>query len=417
MSIRNRILIPLALIMFVGLTALCIVATVFFNRLSERRILDTLSNLETFITASPNFPLTESTVRYLSSAYGVEIAVFVDKKIDPSRSTISVPIPTEHWKPVLVGEKEYLPYLIPRDGGREIVLLYPSEKMQEEKTAATRLIVLSTVIIYILTLGIIAYAAKKLSAPIERLADESRAIATGEKAEFTVQSAVREIEQLRTSMQNMLVKVIESHEKAITKEMALSMAHEIKNPLTTVKGAVDKLPPSSEKKMIIEEIERIDLCTSEILFLAGQPTKSERVSIIDCVEEAVEMSKGRAAYKSVGVKASDVCSGEVEVDRIMIRRVLSSLIDNAIEASPAGEFVSIMVTIANGRAQFVIANKYEHAPDMNRLFVPFSSGKKNSTGIGLYIAKRFAEASGGEISARVDGIVFRVSLSLPATLL
>lgn len=399
--------------MFLGLTALCIVATVFFNRLSERRVLDTLSNLEKFITASPNFPLTESTVKYLSSAYGVEIAVFVDKKIDPSRSTISVPIPAEHWKPVLVGEREYLPYLIERDEGREIVLLYPSEKMQEEKTAATRVIVLSTVSIYILTLGIIVYAAKRLSAPIERLADESRAIATGEKAEFTVQSAVREIEQLRKSMQNMLVNVIESHERAITREMALSMAHEIKNPLTVVKSSVEKLHASAEKEMILAEIERIDLCTSEILFLAGQPVKPERQSIRDSVEEAVETSKGRAAYKKVSIEVSNSCDAEVEVDRIMFRRVLCSLIDNAVEASSPGESIAIRVSRIGERAELVISNKFEQPPDLDRLFTPFASGKKNSTGIGLYIAKRFITASGGDISAKREGSEFRVVLTVP----
>lgn len=413
MSIRKRILIPLALIMFVGLTALCIVATIFFNRLSERRVLDTLSNLEKFMTASPNFPLTGSTVRYLSSAYGVEIAFYVDKKLDISRSTISVPIPAEHWKSVHIGEREYLPYLIKGQEGREIVLFYPAEKMQQEKSAASRLIVLSTVAIYLVTLAIIALAAKKISAPIERLAAESKAIAAGEKGEFNVETAVREIVQLRNSMKDMLVKVVESRDRTITKEMALSMAHEIKNPLTAVKSAVEKLPPSAERDAILAELERIDLCTSEILFLAGQPQKKERLQIREVLEEAVEITRSRAAYRKVEMKTHCSGEGELQSDRIMLRRVLSSLIDNAIEASPAGESITISASTAGGRCFIAIRNKFENPPDVDKLFTPFSSGRKNSTGIGLYIAKRFICSSGGEISAEVHGSEFQITIVLP----
>jgi len=109
----------------------------------------------------------------------------------------------------------------------------------------------------------------------------------------------------------------------------------------------------------------------------------------------------------------------VFADRNKVKRVFLNLVNNAIQAFPCGEKVSVRTFAEKGAAVFQVIDRGcgiepEH---LESVFHPFFTTKKSGTGLGLGIAKKIVEAHGGKISFRLNrdkGVTFTVALSWKA---
>gem|GEM_PF-6943380 len=222
--------------------------------------------------------------------------------------------------------------------------------------------------------------------------------------------------------------VVRSNRLAAWAEMAKIIAHEIKNPLTPIRLAVEHLREvwkrgSPDFDRVLEEcVARVLKQTETLRFAASEFSDYARLPAPEVGPTDVSrlLSEAAAAYAgAAGIRWSlDIEPGlAAQADGRLLSRVFSNLIVNAVEAL-AGGGGEIRVT-ARRRDSRVLVLVEDTGPGVNpknlsRLFDPYFSAKSGGTGLGLAIAKKIVEEHGGSISAenRDDG-GFRVRFDLP----
>lgn len=212
-------------------------------------------------------------------------------------------------------------------------------------------------------------------------------------------------------------------------DMAAGIAHEVRNPLTSIKGFIqlmrkkeDKTNFNSYLEIILGEIERIDALISEFQSLA-RPLRQPnlvRVDLSKVVSDVVLLMEAQAKQKNVMLEYS--MQGElfsedglwVRVDVAQIKQVLINLIKNAFDAVACGGQVRILLArIQDMPAITIEDNGTGIAPDViNKLGTPFFTTKEGGTGLGLSICYTIIHNHGGKIrvASRVgEGTVFTVA--------
>ena len=204
-------------------------------------------------------------------------------------------------------------------------------------------------------------------------------------------------------------------------EMSAVLAHEIRNPLASLKGhsqlLVERLAdaPDDRRKAerVVGEATRLEALTTDLLDFAGSgPLHLEEVDPVglvrDCVNEA-------APEAGIVVLAPSAPEGW-PLDALRLRRALVNLIRNAAQASPPDVPPDVEVAAEGGRLVVVVRDHGEGLPAgrEERIFDPFFTTRTTGTGLGLPVAKRIAEMHGGTLSAtNAPGGGARFRLEIP----
>ena len=205
------------------------------------------------------------------------------------------------------------------------------------------------------------------------------------------------------------------------------IAHEIRTPLGSIQGAAEILAedyPSGHVRrpffdILLEECRRLGRVVDDFLDLGRTITLQQAPTAIDLlVEGAVGAVKGPADQKGVKVKASvRGADGTLSLDAHRMHQALVNLLRNAIQASPAGGEVFVGVRSESGATVFEVADEGPGLPedDLERIFEPFFTRRKDGTGLGLPLARQVAAAHGGSLAAAnrsVGGAVFTLRIPL-----
>jgi two-component system sensor histidine kinase HydH len=205
-------------------------------------------------------------------------------------------------------------------------------------------------------------------------------------------------------------------------EMSAVLAHEIRNPLASLKGhaqlAVERLAEGSREKRCIEHVitdaNRLEALTTDLLsFARTAPLDVAPVSPVELVRMAGHDVLGD---ESLALEAEDA-PASWPMDGARVRQALVNLLDNARQAAPGAPPV---VRVAQQGSRLVIEVR-DRGPGLpagseERVFDAFFTTRTNGTGLGLAVASRIAEQHGGAITARNDpagGAVFRVVIPRP----
>jgi two-component system sensor histidine kinase PilS (NtrC family) len=198
---------------------------------------------------------------------------------------------------------------------------------------------------------------------------------------------------------------------------AAEIAHEIKNPLAAMSGAMQMLRdeikenPLHTKLMGIvqREIERINSLVNEFLWMAkGSPksTQVEDVPVCSVIDEIISLLRSRKQVNaSHSIKTDFAAAPVIRIDPNHLQRVLWNLFVNALEAMPKGGELSICVGMgdlpdsSDGAARIDIGDTGRGIPAeaLKRIFDPFFTTKPNGTGLGLSIVYQLVEKAGGKI--------------------
>jgi len=189
-------------------------------------------------------------------------------------------------------------------------------------------------------------------------------------------------------------------------EMSAVLAHEVRNPLAAVKGHLqliqETLPPEDPRRgrmeVALQATGRLEALVRDLLeSTSDRPADRREVPVRDLVAWALE-SSGEAIGPTLEVRGVE---GVVRVDGERVARMVGNLLRNAREA--AGEQGRVRWTVRRESGALVLVVEDSgpgvSAGETERLFQPFVTGKVRGTGLGLFIARRVAEAHGGTLSA------------------
>lgn len=261
--------------------------------------------------------------------------------------------------------------------------------------------------------------AKKLSSPIVTINDFTKEIAKGRYSSLSLEeTGIREIDDLLVSVNDLSLQL--QYQQKIRNRLSSDIAHEIRTPLTTLKGNIEAMIDGvweiSEERLYrcYEEVSRITRLIGEvdrINELESQESQLQKTTF-DLTELAQQIVDN---FQPMLVENKLNCSvsGDrvfISADRDKIHQVLTNLLANAIKFTPSGGRIDLYVSQSKGTTSFRIIDNGQGIPpeEVGQIFErfymaePSRNSKLGGQGIGLSIVKGIVNAHQGTIS--VDSI-------------
>lgn len=208
-------------------------------------------------------------------------------------------------------------------------------------------------------------------------------------------------------------------------ELAAGVGHEIRNPLTSLKGFANILYTSSNDvkskeflQIMLSEIDRINVIVSEFMLLARPHDKEfAQCDLISLLRHVVTLLKTQAILNDVMIRT------HYEFDRLLItceenqiKQVFVNIIKNAIEAMPSGGIVTVTVKL-NEENEATVKIRDQgvgiSAEQLQHIGEPFYTLKENGTGLGMMVSFNIIENHGGTLhltSSEGEGTTVEVAL-------
>jgi two-component system, NtrC family, sensor histidine kinase HydH len=210
-------------------------------------------------------------------------------------------------------------------------------------------------------------------------------------------------------------------------ELAATIAHEIRNPLNSIKGSIEivseEIAPNSPRREFIlimeKEVERLNNLVEDFLkFAKPRPPEKVATNVNEIIDSVVKFLSPQAKKRNVKLDiqlASELPS--IPLDPEQIRQVLLNLILNAIQSMPEGGNVELSSSIAKDYLEISIRDYGTgiSSDNQQKIFEPFFTTKTDGSGLGLFVAYQLVKQHNGEIevaNTSENGSLFVIKLSL-----
>ncbi|MFC0270686.1 PAS domain S-box protein [Metabacillus herbersteinensis] len=205
--------------------------------------------------------------------------------------------------------------------------------------------------------------------------------------------------------------MIQSEKLSVAGQLAAGIAHEIRNPLTAIKGFLQIMQPEREEKghyfeIIFSELNRIELILSELLMLAKpQEIMFKTANIISLLQDVATLLETQANLNNILVEQQHEESELlVNCDQNQIKQVFINFVKNAIDAMPKGGKVTISSKKEQNSVKIIVKDEGEGIPEelLKRIGEPFLTTKENGTGLGLMITYNIIENHNGTVQVHSE---------------
>ena len=325
---------------------------------------------------------------------------------------------------------------------RDAVLTVPLASRQQEIEAQIeeldRRVVLSALLFIMIGAGIGYYMAERIADPVNRLMRATQRIARGDLDVHVLATSSDELRRLVEAF-NTMAGDLQRQRRELERtnrleawaDMARQVAHDIKNPLTPIQlnaehlrrvhldqgrplgGVIDECVAN-----ILGQVRLLRQISSEFSSFASSPEpKPVEANLTDVVLEVVEPYRtGLAGRVTIALELPDPLP-RVRVDRMLMGRALTNVIENALHAMPGGGTLTVGAEVVSGTTvalRVVDTGMGMDAEALGKIFEPYFSTKATGTGLGLTIAKRNTEANGGVITvSSARGLGTTVTMTMP----
>lgn len=209
-------------------------------------------------------------------------------------------------------------------------------------------------------------------------------------------------------------------------QMAASVSHEVRNPLTTVRGMLQLLAgkePSAATKdrynLMIDEVDRANSIISEYLSLArDKSTKKMWSNLNEIIVSILPLLQASANNNGIMLRAEfDTNIPPIKLEPKGIKQVIINLVKNAIEATKAGGSVYIRSSLVDEKVVLSVQDTGSGIPPeiLANLGTPFCTSKENGTGLGLSVCYDIADYHDAimDVDTNDNGTVFRIKFKCP----
>lgn len=317
----------------------------------------------------------------------------------------------------LLDESGELAYIVGVDAGaRELEIL--------ERTRSS----LYWIIAGCAAVGLIAALifARSITRPVRHIAAVAERLGAGDYSARATVSTRDEVEALSDAI-NRMAEQVRDRDTAL-KEMAASVAHEVRNPLNSIRllltllaedVAAGRTDATDETLRTLDyELTKLTRFTEEFLtWSRPASTVREPIDPADLVRSVVALSQPEASER--GVKLSESVAPNLAPlagDRQRLEQALLNLVLNAIQASGQDGQVTVRVEASSEAIDVLVVDSGPGVPTdvRQRLFEPFFTTRSDGTGLGLANAQRIAKDHGGriELRDRAPGACFVLHLPL-----
>lgn len=273
--------------------------------------------------------------------------------------------------------------------------------------------------------GLISYLlARSIATPIGRVAQASRALAGGSSPDPLPVEGTAELASLARAFNDMAAQLAASRESE--QNFLLSVSHELKTPLTAIRGYAEGLSegafaPEIAGNTILVESQRLERLVRDLLDLARMNRHAFQVSRepVDLAAVAREVASRHQAsaneYGVVLVAEGDESWVEADYDRVL--QIGSNLVENALRVTPRDGSVTVRAEpsrlIVSDTGPGLNPADVPHAFDRFYLYDKHSRERRVGSGLGLAIVKQLTLAMGGEVAVETapgEGATFIVRL-------
>lgn len=283
----------------------------------------------------------------------------------------------------------------------------------------------------IIIIIISTFFANQISQPIQRLTKATEAVGKGDlsiKIDHNERGELKDLldgfNLMTSELKKNQMELAEMEREAAWKEMAKQVAHEIKNPLTPMKLALQQLIISYKDKShdfdklfekvsqtVLHQIDNLNQIASEFSRFAKMPSlKIEVVDLVSSLNDTVNMFIHEKTSIIINSKLS---KADIEADLSQLRRLFINLIRNSMQADAAKITIDLSEAGNNYQVLFSDNGSGVNAADKEKIFNENFTTKKQGMGLGLSLAKRFLESIRGDIklhSTSKSGTTFLITI-------
>lgn len=288
-----------------------------------------------------------------------------------------------------------------------------------------RRIILAALLFILFGAGTGYVMAERIADPVKRLTRATGRIARGElNARIAATSSdelrrlVEAFNRMAAELERQRIELERTHRLEAWAEMARQVAHEIKNPLTPIQLSAEHLRRVHNDRgrplapvlddcvaSILSQVRLLRQIASEFSSFAVTPVPRKSLTVLaDLVEEVLRpYMSGLEERVEIRLDVPESLPPLV-IDRTLVGRAMTNMIDNALHAMPEGGVLSIVAEELNEDGRRSVRIRITDngvgmdSETMSHLFEPYFSTKASGTGLGLAIAKRNVELNGGAIA-------------------
>ena len=417
MTLRRTLLLPMLALMAAVVGGTVALSRALVARAVESRLTQQTNDLAAYLSG-PGVPLNARSLEHIAAATDAEAMVVRDGAVYLDFSSLpaaeSARILAEPGDAIVVTA----PVIVDGQPMRLYVVM-PPDVVEREKSAALGPLLTAGVVAIGLAALMAVVLSMNISRPIEELAAAARA-----NADLPVpKAAPREVEELAAAFNRLIETVRRAEQLSTVGRVAAMMAHELRNPLSSMKLNVQLLRERGDEKArdhatrLLVEIERLEGALNVLLDAARPaPLQRERASMSALVRDVAEFLRPRLDHWKVAVEIDAPGPCEASIDAGRMRGVVMNLLLNAAQAMPSGGRVDVSVRNGEGTVRLDVRDAGAGVPPQmrDRLFEPLSPTREDGLGLGLAVVRRIVEEHGGRAGYEPAEPGSRFWVELPA---